>query len=290
MLIGISGKIGSGKDTVGKIIQYLTSESSTKMSSKYRPFSVFLLKGGGDQLRNFDHHYYSDVEIKKFADNLKDTVCLWTGCTREQLEDHAFKDTEIGEEWKRWRLQVPVDLQHTKVKTLDMLFNSETEAWEYNKNILMYSKSVVTVYSEVLTYRMLIQLLGTECMRNIIHVNGWVNALFASYRPIDDTQRASLGDVLDYSACEFPNWIITDMRFPNELEAVKSRKGISIRVNRRQMKLQNANISINTTTSNHPSEIALDDAEFDYTIENNGTIEDLIDKVREILIKEEIIK
>lgn len=26
MIIGISGKIGSGKDTIGKIIQYLTSE------------------------------------------------------------------------------------------------------------------------------------------------------------------------------------------------------------------------------------------------------------------------
>ena len=39
----------------------------------------------------------------------------------------------------------------------------------------------------------------------------------------------------------------------------------------------------------HPSETALDDAEFDYEIINDGTIEDLIEKVKEILIKENII-
>ena len=40
----------------------------------------------------------------------------------------------------------------------------------------------------------------------------------------------------------------------------------------------------------HESEIALDNAEFDYTIENDGTIEDLIEKVKQILIKEKIWK
>jgi hypothetical protein len=41
--------------------------------------------------------------------------------------------------------------------------------------------------------------------------------------------------------------------------------------------------------SYHPSETALDDAKFDYEIINDGTIEDLIEKVKEILIKEQII-
>ena len=31
---------------------------------------------------------------------------------------------------------------------------------------------------------------------------------------------------------EYPNWIITDCRFPNEAKAIKDRDGISIRVNR----------------------------------------------------------
>ena len=31
MLVGISGKIGSGKDTVGNIIQYLTRDKKLEM-------------------------------------------------------------------------------------------------------------------------------------------------------------------------------------------------------------------------------------------------------------------
>ena len=37
------------------------------------------------------------------------------------------------------------------------------------------------------------------------------------------------------------------------------------------------------------SETVLDNAEFDYVIQNDGTIEELINKVREILIKEKIL-
>ena len=37
------------------------------------------------------------------------------------------------------------------------------------------------------------------------------------------------------------------------------------------------------------SETALDNAEFDYVIQNDNTLEDLIQKVREILILEKII-
>jgi len=39
----------------------------------------------------------------------------------------------------------------------------------------------------------------------------------------------------------------------------------------------------------HLSETALDNYSFDYTIDNNGTIEELIIKVKEILIKEKLI-
>jgi hypothetical protein len=36
-------------------------------------------------------------------------------------------------------------------------------------------------------------------------------------------------------------------------------------------------------------ETALDEAKFDYEIINDGSIEDLVEKVREILIKEKLI-
>ena len=40
----------------------------------------------------------------------------------------------------------------------------------------------------------------------------------------------------------------------------------------------------------HPSETALDNAEFDYVINNDGTISELIDKMRNILIENKLIK
>jgi hypothetical protein len=40
----------------------------------------------------------------------------------------------------------------------------------------------------------------------------------------------------------------------------------------------------------HESETALDNAEFDYEIINDGTISELIDKIRNILIENKLIK
>ena len=222
-LIGINGKIGGGKDTVGSIIQYLTSESGNQNSSRHRSYAEFLSNGGGSALRNFDQHYVSDWEIKKFAGKLKQIAYILTGFSIEMFEDQEFKRKQMSEGWE-------------------------------------------------MTYREFLQKLGTEAMRNGLHTNVWVNALFADY--ISPKM----------SKTNISNWIITDMRFPNEMESIVKREGITIRVHR---DLNNGNAHISPIP--HESETALDDAKFDYEIINEGTLEDLVDKVREILVKEKII-
>lgn len=106
-------------------------------------------------------------------------------------------------------------------------------------------------------------------MRDIIHEDCHVNALFAGYKEKGDNSKS-------------PNWIITDMRFENELKVVEVRNGITIRINR-----NNGTRMINTNP--HLSETALDNASFKYTIENDNDIENLIEKVKKILILEKII-
>lgn len=106
-----------------------------------------------------------------------------------------------------------------------------------------------------MTVRELLQRLGTDAVRDGLHTNAWVNALFADYE-------------------QGMNWIITDCRFPNEYEAVKKRGGIVVRIERGERK-----------QDVHPSESALDDADFDYVIDNNGTLEDLKKKVDFLLFK-----
>ena len=123
-------------------------------------------------------------------------------------------------------------------------------------------------------------------MRNVIHPDVWVNALFVDYTP---------NMVGEYTPKypEYPNWIITDMRFPNEMEAVKNRGGITIRVNSNFQRFTDGSYMVKNKTFfkeyNHVSETALNDAKFDYVIDNNGSIEDLILKVKEILQKEKLI-
>jgi hypothetical protein len=210
MILAISGRIGSGKDTVGLIIKYFDwfkAANSQGLSTNMSFEEWVNLKTASYP---FNHKHW---EIKKYAGKLKEIACILTGCTLEQLEDQEFKKLQIGPDWG-------------------------------------------------MTYRELLQKLGTEAMRNGLHNNVWVNALYADYTN--------------------QNWIITDMRFPNEFDAVKSRDGITIRVNRTNRWNKPQDIE-------HASETALDNHEFDYVINNTGSMSDLILKVREILTQNQII-
>jgi hypothetical protein len=246
MIIGINGKINSGKDTVGRIIQYLMlNENTTKYFVK-------------DWI-NKEHYLldtHSNWEIKKFAGKLKQIASILTGATLEQLEDQDFKKQLLGPEWDQ-----------------SSQYNGKEchECGSYGNTYVMSNNP---------TYRELLQVLGTEAMRNVLHENVWVNALMADYGK----------NVWDPTPNDFiePNWIITDMRFPNEMDAIKAKGGITIRIQRFKQISENIRVHHGIGVP-HPSETALDDHKFDYVIDNNGTISDLIDKVKNILTLNNII-
>ncbi len=261
-IISINGKISSGKDTIGKIIQYLTSDWADE---EFEDTDMLDIR--------------SDWKIKKFAGKLKQIASLLIGIPIEMFEDQEFKKSLLGEQWGTVRVNplnaVPVfeDIQ----------------------------------FNELMSVRELLQKLGTEAMRDGLHTNVWVNALFADYHPtsnksMEDSFKEQFLTGRSEIHYKLPNWIITDMRFPNEIEAVKERKGITIRVVRpntynssEKIKKSDLEESINIglgIQSNHyihPSETSLDKAKFDYEIINDGTMEELVEKVREILITEKII-
>jgi len=265
MIIGINGKIGSGKDTVGLIILFLTDEIPKANLNSFKEW----LKIG---------FYASPWQIKKFAGKLKEIVCLLTGCTLEQLESQEFKDSKLEKEW-------------------DYVLNENNEP----VNILRYKdndtfKLTPNQFIQNYTYRQLLQFIGTQSMRNIIHEDCWVNALFNDYeiKYINQAQgikvrasdyeyyEAGLDSKEEIVTKHEPNWIITDLRFPNEFQAIKDRKGITIRVNR-----YNSNKDLDFDS--HESENALDNVVSDYIIDNNGTIEQLIERVKQILKLEKLI-
>lgn len=282
MIIAISGKIGSGKDTVGKIIQYLELQSTYPNVWKNNSFEKFL------DFPN-SHTWESNFEIKKFAGKLKQIVSILTGIPVGDLEKQEVKDRVLEEEWDR---KIGGIFEPNNVGGLTEVFKIEK-----------------------MTVRQLLQKVGTDAMRNVIHPDVWVNALFADYKSkfadkegfttydkIEDAQGNDTGITVKlkdnplFEPTHFPNWIITDCRFPNELEAVKKRNGITIRVNRKNINTVSpigtpieVDRAISSLPSTHPSETALDNATFDYVIDNNGTIEELIEKVKQILINEKII-
>jgi hypothetical protein len=143
----------------------------------------------------------------------------------------------------------------------------------------------------IMTYRRLLQIVGTEALRNNVHDNVWVNALFADYK--GSGMLRGKGMVAEQPEIEYPSWIITDTRFPNEAEAVKSRGGIVIRVERNNSGCVSENpktiSQIQSFSHQHPSETALDNYHFDYTVFNDGTMEELIIQVQTILKYEKII-
>ena len=173
-LIGISGYIGSGKDTAGDIMKDILGEG---------------------------------WEVKKFAGKLKRIASILTGIPVKRFEDQEFKKSFLGPEWG----------------------------------------------NELMSVRELLQKLGTEAMRDGLHKNTWVNALFT-----DANSRSK--------------WIITDLRFKNEFEAIKKRDGVTIRISRDSR-----------SKATHSSEKDLDNANFDYYINNNGSIDDLREEIKLIL-------
>lgn len=104
-----------------------------------------------------------------------------------------------------------------------------------------------------------------------------MNALFADYvcdncgQQECPTGEEDTGQMIDSS---FPNWIITDVRFPNEAQAIKDRGGIMIRIERPGVESH--------CGGQHPSETALDNYNFDYVIENEGSIDELIQKIKQL--------
>jgi len=229
-LIGIVGKIYSGKSTVSSIITTILNKDEGLSGAE-------------------------SWKVEKYAGKLKDIVCILIDCTREDLEHHEFKNKKLDSSWDRWL--VVNRLSNSTIK----IYSTEQEAIQYIKDIEtnvsileeFRPSLVLGVKKQEMTPRLLMQLIGTDCFRDIIHPNTWVNSLFNKYT-------------------KDSKWVIDDVRFNNEYEAITKNEGIIIRVNR------------DIDHDSHRSETELDNNKADYTIYNNGSIEDLTKQVNSILL------
>jgi len=97
-----------------------------------------------------------------------------------------------------------------------------------------------------MTVREVLQVMGTDIFRDMFEPNVWANSPFRR-------------DWTGYDVV-----IITDCRFPNEKQITEEHGGIVVRF-KRDLGYKD----------DHRSETALDEFEFDYNCDNNGSLDDL---------------
>lgn len=108
------------------------------------------------------------------------------------------------------------------------------------------------------TPRLILQKMGTEACRHGIADNIWIAALEKRIHGYDDV-------------------VISDVRFPNEIDFVRSAGGKIVRVKRGEEP------SLEEQMKMHISETAWNSVVPDYVIDNDGTLQDLKDKIKLIL-------
>lgn len=234
MIVGISGKKQSGKDSICKIIQALD------VYTKDYGTPIDFVKECLMTERLAELELFRDItsrwEKHSFAEKLKECAAIILNCSVESFEQESFKNQVIP-----WITE--------NVQTLTADGFGEFDAVP-------------------ITVRKFLQKFGTEVGRNIDN-NLWVKALFQDY----SKTYANRG-IMQPSY-----WIIPDVRFWNEAEAIRKKDGILIRVERDTHPFDT-----------HPSETALDTySNFNYIIHNNGSWDYFINQVIDIAKKENLV-
>jgi len=208
MILGVTGFIGSGKDTVA------------------------------DYLCTF--HGFKRVS---FAASLKDAVAAVFGWDRELLEG----STKTSREWRE-----------------------QQDDWWTNR------------LGMTITPRWVLQYWGTDVLRNHFHTDIWVASVENKLRQSKD------------------NIVITDCRFANEVTAIKNVGGTTMRISRgSKPEWYDAAVSFNKgewgnmtwalsreelrKQGVHASEYSSVGLDYDFYIDNDGTIDDLHQKIKSIV-------
>ena len=166
-----------------------------------------------------------------FADKLKDGVSAVFGWDRQMLEG----DNDDSRQWREEK---------------DRFWSKET--------------------GKTITPRLILQLFGTDCMRNGYFDGIWVSLVKQKIIDYPDT-----------------NWVIPDVRFPNEVKMIQNVKGEVWQVRRGELPgwfIDKRDNNIDPLTV-HASEWAWIDRDesFEQIIQNDDSLEELLKKI-EIIV------
>lgn len=188
-----------------------------------------LIGSGKDTIADYLIKEHNFQKIS-FADKLKDSVATMFDWDRELLDGKTDKS-------RAWREEV------------DQYWTKET--------------------GETITPRLVLQLFGTECMRDGFYDGIWVS--LTKKKIIENPTQ---------------NFVIPDVRFPNEAKMLYEIKGQVWRVKRGPdpdwfSEYQTLGVEPKEV---HPSEWAWANTKFTHILDNTGTIDDLKNRVQDHLV------
>jgi len=269
MIIGITGKAGSGKNAVSSIICDMFPDFQEKSWARKVKEVVSILTG--IPVSEMDKQEVKNSILPSEWDYFTVTYShgfnVYAKEPDFESEEAALASLPLGsyaEEVKRNGMTVRAMLQ--RVGTDAIRDNFHKNAWvnglmrEYNgTHDLLFEKGS---HKHECSLCQIDFKASKDC--NICkHCVNFVNSFKQHFLQVDaiSTRRS---DKITY-----PNWVIPDTRFPNEVEAIKSRNGIIVRVVRPDNPYPQ---------SYHESETALDNVQF-ITIINDGSLDQLKQKV-----------
>ena len=182
-IIGIAGKLGSGKDTVASMINYIFHVGTTQCS-----FNEWLTRKIGWDEANKDR-------IIHFADKLKDCLSIIYNIHREDFDDREKKDN-LWYSLKERRYiteQEASNIIYVRIYIEDLKNNSLRYIIESSHR------------SPVIKIRTLMQYFGTEIGREQLDSNIWVDSTMTLAADIAETRQVC---------------IIPDVRFISEHSAI----------------------------------------------------------------------
>ena len=246
-LIGICGKMGSGKDTAAKLLGYIIENDITEASANaYKAYAYYdtnkqLLKDDSESIINYI----------AFGDAVKQITSTLFGIDIKYMYDRRGKD-ELFYSPIRDNYATIEGLNNLKIKSIksvkDLVDYFETKRCELSNVVNVINRDTEYYFS----IRALIQYVGTDLFQNMFTKEIWTN--IARTKIKDDK-------------CN----IITDVRFHLEAWSISyyssdfSKRGDILKI------INSNNISDTSLNSGHISELNVDEIKANDVVVWNGS-------------------
>lgn len=241
LYIGLNGHAGSGKDTVAKMLKTVLNYFDSSLEECMDIYKKYYYNPWVSATFTKTDDTKKDVYCIAFADQLK-TICS----TIFGIPVNRFYENKET----AW-VCINKDFQYTEIKPDD---STIITAEEYYCGIENYKYGAAPVW---MSLREILVYVGTYVLQSDINQRIFVNVVNNMIN-----EQMAHNNSLKYV-------IVTDIRFSHEIEYLHKHAGITINIVRDEIK----------QLDNIAEHVFDNESEWDYIIENNGTYEELFEKV-----------